>query len=94
MLPTRPPRLSVPEATCLFHLMGEATRLGLLALLEDRGEPSVGDLVEASGRPQSTVSNHLSLLHRGGVVDCRREGKHLYYRLHSPQAHRGGSSPG
>jgi DNA-binding transcriptional ArsR family regulator len=70
----------------LFHLLGEPTRLRLLLLLAERGEAPVGALVEAAGQPQSTVSGHLGLLRRCGVVTCRREGKHCHYRLNSPFA--------
>jgi DNA-binding transcriptional ArsR family regulator len=80
----QPQRLSVPEAARLFGLLSDAPRLHLLLLLADRGEVSVGDVVEATGQPRSTISWHLGLLRRCRVVDCRREGKHVYYRLSSP----------
>jgi ArsR family transcriptional regulator len=80
------PRLSVPQAARLFHLLGEPTRLRLLLLLAERGEASVGALVEAARQPQSTISGHLGVLRRCRVVTCRREGKHSYYRLGSPFA--------
>jgi ArsR family transcriptional regulator len=68
----------------LFHALGDVTRLRLLLLLADRGEAFVGDLADTLGVPRTTVSSHLTLLHRGRVVGCRREGKHCFYRLTSP----------
>jgi DNA-binding transcriptional ArsR family regulator len=86
-VPRQPqPPLSVPEAARLFRLLGDAGRLRMLLLLADRSEVSVGDVAGATGQPQSTISWHLGLLRRCRVVDCRREGKHNYYRLSSPFA--------
>ncbi len=49
-----------------------------------RGECSVGDLREIVGSDLSTVSKHLSLLRAHGIVDDRREGTTVYYRLLTP----------
>lgn len=46
-----------------------------------RGECSVGDLREILGRDLSTVSKHLALLRAHGIVEGRREGTAVYYRL-------------
>jgi DNA-binding transcriptional ArsR family regulator len=56
----------------------------MLLLLLDRGEAPAGDLAAASGRSQSVASGHLALLRWGGVVQSRREGHRVYYRLTSP----------
>ena len=42
---------------------------------------SVGDIVEAVGVGQPTVSHHLSVLKAAGLVHVRSEGKHSYYSL-------------
>ena len=80
------PSLSLAEAARLLPLLSDPTRLRLLLLLADRCRASVGDLADALGRSQSAVSNHLGLLHRFGVVQSRREGLRVYYRLNSPSA--------
>ena len=49
-----------------------------------RGECSVGDLRELVGRDLSTVSKHLALLRAHGIVEDRREGTTVYYRLITP----------
>ena len=49
-----------------------------------RGECSVGDLRELVGSDLSTVSKHLALLRAHGIVDDRREGTTVYYRLITP----------
>jgi ArsR family transcriptional regulator len=49
-----------------------------------RGECSVGDLRELVGGDLSTVSKHLALLRAHGIVEDRREGTTVYYRLLTP----------
>lgn len=52
-----------------------------IMLLFARGaELSVGQVAELAGIGQSTASERLSLLRRGGIVTCRREGKVVLYR--------------
>ena len=49
-----------------------------------RGECSVGELRELVGGDLSTVSKHLALLRAHGIVEDRREGTTVYYRLLTP----------
>ena len=42
---------------------------------------SVGEIVEAVGVRQPTVSHHLAILRNAGLVNLRSEGKHTYYSL-------------
>jgi ArsR family transcriptional regulator, arsenate/arsenite/antimonite-responsive transcriptional repressor len=64
----------------LFKALSDATRLRILALLVD-GEVCVCHLHETLRVPQPTVSRHLAYLRRSGLVDTRREGLWIYYRL-------------
>ena len=52
----------------------------------NRGECSVGELTELIGNDVSTVSKHLSLLRANGIVDDRRQGTTVFYRLLTPCA--------
>jgi DNA-binding transcriptional ArsR family regulator len=49
-----------------------------------RGECTVGELTELIGSDQSTVSKHLAVLRSHGIVEDRREGQSVYYRLLTP----------
>lgn len=49
-----------------------------------RGECTVGELVDLVGLDQSTVSKHLSVLRQHGIVEDRREGTFVHYRLVTP----------
>ena len=73
-------RLTHVEA--LFKALADATRLRILALLVG-GEICVCEIHEALKLPQPTVSRHLAYLRRAGLVETRREGLWIHYRLAS-----------
>ena len=64
----------------LFKALSDETRLRILALLGN-GELCVCDLMAILDLPQSTVSRHLSYLRNAGLVDDRRRGVWMFYRL-------------
>lgn len=67
----------------LFQALGDPTRLRILNLLA-AGELCVCYFVEILGDPQPKVSRHLAYLRHAGVVDARRDGKWIHYRLARP----------
>jgi ArsR family transcriptional regulator, arsenate/arsenite/antimonite-responsive transcriptional repressor len=58
----------------------------LLALRE--GELCVCQITELLGVAPSTMSKHLSILHQAGLVESRKEGRWIYYRLPGRRAPR------
>jgi len=70
------------QARVLKALANES-RLRIVDRLS-RGEASVGQLTEVVGSDISTVSKHLSVLRAHGIVDDRRDGNIVYYRLLTP----------
>jgi ArsR family transcriptional regulator len=68
----------------LFRALADPTRLRLLNLIADR-EICVGYFVEVLGVSQPKVSRHLAYLRKAGIVDSRREGKRMHYRLAMPK---------
>jgi len=64
-----------------FKALGDPVRLRLFHLLSLKEELCVCHLTEATNLPQSTVSRHLAVLRHSGLVDTRREGKWIHYRL-------------
>jgi len=64
----------------IAQALGHAHRLELLEHL-GQGERSVEDLAARSGLTLANASRHLQLLRRAALVDGRREGKRVYYRL-------------
>ncbi|HST90010.1 MAG TPA: metalloregulator ArsR/SmtB family transcription factor [Ktedonobacterales bacterium] len=70
-----------------FRALGDPTRVRLLLRLLDApaGELSVGALVTATGVAQARVSTHLGCLRWCGLVQARRDGKQIYYRVADPR---------
>ncbi len=63
-----------------LKLMGHPERLLMLCKM-DEGEVSVTQLVELTGLSHSSVSQHLALLRKAGVVSVRSEAQRRFYRL-------------
>jgi ArsR family transcriptional regulator, arsenate/arsenite/antimonite-responsive transcriptional repressor len=72
--------LDVRAFSRLFKALGDETRLRIVALLS-HGELCVCHLEDALQISQPKVSRHLALLRLAGVVDGRRDGTWVYYRL-------------
>jgi len=70
------------EVEILKALANEA-RLMIVDLLKDR-TLSVGELTELVELDQSTVSKHLSVLYNAGIVDYKKTGNIVHYRLLTP----------
>jgi len=64
-----------------FRLLADETRLQILYFLMQRSELNVRALCDLLAQSQPAVSHHLGLLREAGLLACRREGKHNYYRL-------------
>lgn len=69
----------------LLFAISEETRLRIMLLL-DGSTLCVNCLVDSLKMPQPTVSRHLALLRRTGVVETRKEKLHCYYTLSSKPA--------
>jgi ArsR family transcriptional regulator len=68
------------EMESLFKALGDATRLRILGLLLT-GEVCVCDIHESLKIPQPKASRHLAYLRKSGLVETRREGLWIHYRL-------------
>jgi len=66
-----------------FQALGDKTRLRLLNLMGDQ-EICVCYFVEILGQAQPKISRHLAYLRRAGIVEARREGKWMHYRIVMP----------
>jgi ArsR family transcriptional regulator len=64
----------------LFRALADATRLRILGLLLT-GEVCVCNIHESLKIPQPKASRHLAYLRRSGLVETRREGLWIHYRL-------------
>src|SRR5918911_126992 len=66
-----------------FRALADYTRLRLLNLMGD-DEVCVCYFVEVLRIPQPKISRHLAYLKRAGVVESRRDGKWMHYRITEP----------
>ena len=67
----------------LFAALADPTRLRLLNLMHGR-EVCVCYFVEILKQGQPKISRHLAYLRRAGIVEARREGKWMHYRIETP----------
>lgn len=84
-LDVTPLRHSAQEATVLLKALANADRLMLLCQLS-QGERHVSDLEALLGIRQPTLSQQLGVLRDERLVETRRDGKNIYYRIASPSA--------
>lgn len=78
-------RAAVNKGSELMKALSSEHRLLILCYLND-GDKSVGQLAEFLGIRDSTASQHLALLRRGGIIAGRREGQTVFYRIESETA--------
>jgi DNA-binding transcriptional ArsR family regulator len=75
---------SAAQAAELLKAMANKHRLLILCILNDQ-ELSVSELNSQVDIPQSTLSQHLSVLRKDGLVKTRREAQTIYYSLSSEE---------
>jgi DNA-binding transcriptional ArsR family regulator len=75
-----PDDVRLAEAAAVFAMLADATRLHLLWLLAQE-ESDVGSLAERCTASRTAVSQHLAKLRLAGLVETRRNGRYVYYRL-------------
>jgi DNA-binding transcriptional ArsR family regulator len=73
------------RASDLLKALGNRHRLLILCQLVD-GEKSVGEMAAFLATRDSTVSQHLQLLRKDGLVKPRRDGQTIWYSLSSGPA--------
>ena len=66
----------------LFAVLSTPIRLKIISAL-CQGEQNVSQLLEVIDTTQPNMSQHLSTLYRAGVLERRREGTQIHYRLAS-----------
>lgn len=75
---------TVGEMEIFFLALADKTRLRLLNLMRER-EVNVNAFVEILGESQPKISRHLAFLRKAGIVELRREGKWIHYRIAEPK---------
>jgi DNA-binding transcriptional ArsR family regulator len=78
-------RQSAAQACGLLKVLANKDRLLLLCQMS-QGEYCVGELEEATGIRQPTLSQQLTVLREEEMVTTRREGKQVFYSIASKEA--------
>ena len=72
-------------AVGFLKAVANESRLIILAVLNNQGEKSVGELEQIVGLSQSALSQHLARLRKDGIVQTRREAQTIFYSLSNEQ---------
>src|SRR5688572_1203330 len=65
-----------------FRALAHLTRLEIFFFVVRAGrEVTVGEIQEAVGIPGPTLSHHLDLLRRAGLLESRKEERFVYYQV-------------
>lgn len=75
-----PPIKDLDTLTDVYAALADPTRLRILSLLGDQ-EVCVCHLHASLDVPQPTASRHLAYLRKAGLVEARRDGIWMHYRL-------------
>lgn len=73
------------DEIALFRALGDPIRLRLAVILSARGETCVCHLAQALAEPGFKISRHLGIMRSSGIVEARREGTWMYYRMTKPR---------
>ncbi|MCM3486922.1 metalloregulator ArsR/SmtB family transcription factor [Kocuria rosea] len=84
MHPITPGPELLESAAATLRMLAEPTRLHLLWQLT-HGPRTVTELVESTGAARTVVSQHLAKLRLSGLVETRKEGRHVIYSV--PDGH-------
>ena len=72
-------REEINQMTGLFKALSDTARIRIILMLNN--EICVSELAEKLNMTQSAVSHQLSVLKANGLVEKRRDGKQIYYKL-------------
>ena len=76
--------LAIKRLEQVFFSYADKTRLIILELLADE-ELCSCEIMAALGLTEPTTSHHLGILERSGLIEARREGKWVFYRITNPK---------
>jgi ArsR family transcriptional regulator len=69
----------------MFRAFADGTRLRILHVLRD-GELCVSDIITILQVPQAKASRHLIYLRRAGLLEARKQGLWMFYKLSPPRS--------
>ena len=79
-LKSKPEREELERLSEVFKLLGDIIRTQILWVL-DKNEMCVCDIANVLNMTKSSISHQLAILRSAGIVNFRRDGREIYYRL-------------
>jgi ArsR family transcriptional regulator len=70
-----------PDPEIIFQMLADTTRLRIVTLLQGHGELCVCELTHSLSLSQPKISRHLGQLRESDLVEARRSGRWMYYRI-------------
>lgn len=74
---------NIEQVAKLFKILSDPNRLRIISVI-GKDERSVSELINETGLSQTLVSFHLKVLRESEMVDTKRKGPFIYYRLKNP----------
>ncbi|MBI3337368.1 MAG: helix-turn-helix transcriptional regulator [Candidatus Staskawiczbacteria bacterium] len=65
----------------IYKILASSKRLEILNLLKVNKEMSCEEMIKITKMPKANLSQHLALLRHNGLVQTRREGLNIHYRI-------------
>jgi ArsR family transcriptional regulator, arsenate/arsenite/antimonite-responsive transcriptional repressor len=78
-------QLALVDEAALLKVLADPTRLRLAVALSRNGETCVCILAEGLVEPEYKISRHLAVMRSAGLVEARRAGTWMHYRLVRPR---------
>ena len=76
-------RLSAKDRSVIVKAMAHPTRLLVMDVLT-QGEKCVNDLTNLAGCDVTTLSKHLAVMRRAGLLQCEKRGVNVFYQIACP----------
>jgi len=76
-------RLSDKDRSVIVKAMAHPTRLLVIDVLT-QGEKCVNELTNLAGCDVTTLSKHLALMRRAGLLQCEKRGVNVFYQIACP----------
>jgi DNA-binding transcriptional ArsR family regulator len=70
----------IPKLKSLLQILGDENRLKIVKFISEK-ECSVTEIVEAIRLSQPLVSHHLKVLRESGILETKRSGPFIFYKL-------------
>lgn len=72
--------ISKEQCCSIFQALADETRLAILEMLKQK-EHNVSEIVERFSISQPSISHHLDILKRAGLVKSEKRGREVYYQF-------------